>query len=292
MSTPQQAILSSIPRCARFLTFRLVPGAELQRLMVRLAVHSDPRSVLGVGEPLIRALGREVPGLHGFEALAGPGVSVPSTQGAVWVFLAGEDPGEILHRGRTFSEAFGDDLQLQEDISSFVFDGGRDLSGYEDGTENPVGDRAMEVALVAGQGAGLDGGSFVAVQRWVHDLARLDRLSAEERDAVIGRERVSNEEMEEAPAFAHVKRAAQESFEPEAFMLRRSMPFGSIKEHGLYFVAYGASLSAFERVLRRMAGLEDGVVDGLFEFSRPVTGGSYFCPPLREGGLDLSVLGF
>ena len=73
-------------------------------------------------------------------------------------------------------------------------------------------------------------------------------------------------------------------------MLRRSMPYGSTKEHGLVFVAYGASLDAYERVMRRMAGLDDGIRDAIFSYSRPVTGGYYFCPPVRHRRYDLAAL--
>ena len=74
-------------------------------------------------------------------------------------------------------------------------------------------------------------------------------------------------------------------------MLRKSMPWGNARAHGLYFVAYGATFDAYERVLRRMAGLDDGVVDGLLQFSRAVSGGFYFCPPVHEGRYDLRALG-
>ena len=69
-------------------------------------------------------------------------------------------------------------------------------------------------------------------------------------------------------------------------MVRRSMPWGTPSQHGLYFVAYGRSLDAFERVLTRMAGIEDGMRDALFSFTHPVTGGYYWCPPVLEGRLD------
>ena len=67
-----------------------------------------------------------------------------------------------------------------------------------------------------------------------------------------------------------------ESYLPEAFMVRRSVPWGTPSQHGLYFVAYGRSLDAFERVLTRMAGIEDGMRDALFSFTHPVTGGYYW----------------
>ncbi|HUL11508.1 MAG TPA: hypothetical protein VLU73_04975 [Methylococcaceae bacterium] len=88
-----------------------------------------------------------------------------------------------------------------------------------------------------------------------------------------------------------VKRTAQEGFEPTAFMVRRSMPWATTDRQGLEFIAYGQSPDAFERVLRHMVGLDDGIADELFTFSRPVTGGYYWCPPLLSDRLNLSVLG-
>ena len=119
---------------------------------------------------------------------------------------------------------------------------------------------------------------------------RFECRSAKERDEIIGRSAETNEELEDAPASAHVKRTAQESFTPPAFMLRRSMPWAGIEKEGLEFVAFVASLDRYTRMMRRMAGLEDGIVDALFSFSRPVTGGFYWCPPMSAGRLDLRVL--
>ncbi len=247
--------------------------------------------MVGIGEPLMRALGTSVTGLRPFPAIVGRGNTAPSTQGACWLFLGGTDAGEVLLRARALRARLADDFRLDEDVASFRFGTGRDLSGFEDGTENPKGERAIEAAVVSGRGPGLDGSSFVATQRWVHDLGRLEALSALDRDMVIGRSHETNEELADAPPAAHVKRSAQESFAPPAFMLRRSMPWGNVAEHGLVFVAYGASLDAFERVLRRMAGLEDGIADSLHRFSRPVTGGYYWCPAQRDGHLCLEPLG-
>jgi putative iron-dependent peroxidase len=140
-------------------------------------------------------------------------------------------------------------------------------------------------------GRGLDGSSFVAVQQWRHDLDVFTALSAHEQDATIGRRLADNEEMDDAPASAHVKRAAQESFDPPAFMLRRSMPWSDADGEGLVFVAFGASLDPFEAVVRRMVGGEDGVADALFDFTQPLTGAYFWCPPLGGDGLDLGALG-
>ena len=75
------------------------------------------------------------------------------------------------------------------------------------------------------------------------------------------------------------------------FLLRRSMPWGSIREQGLVFVAYASSPNTFVRHGRRMVGAEDGIVDALYQVSRPVTGGLYWCPPVVEGRLDLRGVG-
>jgi len=278
MTRPQPGILAEVPTVARFVTLGLVPDADARAALARLSeLRVSGDQVIGVGAPLVLAAGHaSVLGLRGFPALVGPGCNVPSTQGAAWLFFRGEDPGEVLHSTRATLASLGGAFRVEEDTATFRYAGGRDLSGYEDGTENPEGERAREVAIRD------DGASFVAAQRWLHDLAHFEDLAPAERDAIIGRSRTTNEELAGAPESAHVKRAAQESFDPEAFMLRRSMPFGGVGEHGLYFVAFGASLDPFERVLRRMVGLEDGIVDGLFRFSRPVSGGHYWCPPITS----------
>lgn len=181
-------------------------------------------------------------------------------------------------------------FELDDLMDTFVYAGGRDLSGYEDGTENPKDDAAAEAALISGA-PGMAGSSFVAVQRWSHDLKHFSEFSQDNRDAIIGRKQDTNEELAAAPQYAHVKRTAQESFDPPAFMLRRSMPWAGVNEQGLEFIAYVESISRFDRMMRRMVGLEDGVADGLFRFSRAITGGYYWCPPVQGGKLDFSLLG-
>ena len=177
-------------------------------------------------------------------------------------------------------------------MDGFKYDRGLDLTGYEDGTENPEGDAAREAAIVGGAKAGLDGSSFVATQQWVHELDHFEAMSEDSRDYIIGRRISDNEELDDAPASAHVKRTAQESFDPEAFVVRRSMPWADAEGVGLMFVAFGRSLDAFEAQLRRMAGQEDGVVDGLFRFTRPISGSYFWCPPVANGCLDLTAIGF
>lgn len=292
MKQAQADILAGETRIARYLSFSIRQPDELNSTMEALSNTGLEGCVVGLGASLVDTLGKQVPGLKTFPAQSANGIDIPSTPTALWIWLRGDDRGEIFHRSRWLEEMLLPAFELVEATDSFQFDANRDLSGYEDGTENPEGDEAIQAGIVQGKGAGMDGSSFVAVQQWVHDFDVFEEMSTDEQDNVIGRHISDNEEFDEAPESAHVKRAAQESFEPEAFMLRRSMPWAEGMTAGLMFVAFGHSLDAYEAVLNRMLGNEDGITDGLFQFTRPVSGAFYWCPPVKDGCLDLSILGF
>ncbi len=293
MAASQPGILAPLPPLARYLRFRLAPDGGARKALERLAGRAlgEEGTVVGLGHAAVSAAGRVVEGLREAKAVAGVGVSVPATPSALWCWLRGDDRGELVHRGRALAEVLGPAFALESVVDAFQYDGGRDLTGYEDGTENPKGKKAQAAALVAGRGRGEDGGSFVAVQLWRHELDRFARFSRSQQDALIGRRRRDNEELAGAPPSAHVKRTAQERFSPQAFVLRRSMPWADAGGEGLVFVAFGRSFDAFEAQLRRMVGAEDGVVDGLFRFTRPLSTSYFWCPPAKGTGLDLSVLG-
>jgi putative iron-dependent peroxidase len=248
-------------------------------------------AVVGIGSSLALALGAEVDGLRTFPQLVGAGLEVPSTPAALWCWLRGEDRGELVHRTRTIRKTIAPDFRLDDVIDAFQYGPSLDLTGYEDGTENPVGKKAVDAGIVGDRGEGLNGSSFVAVQTWVHDLDRFQSMPPNEQDETIGRRKSDNEEIDEAPSSAHVKRTAQESFDPEAFVLRRSMPWADATREGLVFVAFGKSFDAFEALLKRMVGAEDGITDALFRFTRPITGSYFWCPPVKEKQLDLGALG-
>lgn len=287
----QPPILQAVPSIARSLTFRLAPGARPEGALCRLRDALSPEHCLvGLGAPLTLALGAKVPGLRAFPGLAGVGCAAPSTQQSLWVQLRHDTRGDLFDLGNAVADLLGEAFVLDDALDTFRYRTGHDLSGYEDGTENPTGTEAVEAAIVAGD-EGLAGSSFVAVQRWVHDLGRLRGFGHAGRDDVFGRRMETNEEFDEAPVSAHVKRSAQESFDPPAFMLRRSMPWVGAREQGLEFIAFVESLDRYERVMARMLGLEDGTMDGLFSFSRPVTGSYYWCPPVAGGRLDLRAVG-
>ncbi|MCF1488171.1 Dyp-type peroxidase [Pseudomonas sp. AA27] len=283
-------LATPVPAHARHLFFALDSLEALPAVLDQLLPQVDGQSlILGVGAPLVKALGREVPGLRSFPQLDAV-VENPATQHALWLWLRGAERGELFLRAQALQQALAPALRLVDSVDGFLHRGGHDLTGYEDGTENPVDEEAVAAAIVPGEAPGLAGSSFAAFQLWKHDLEYFKSLPQAEQDNIIGRRLSDNEELDDAPESAHVKRTAQESFAPEAFVVRRSVAWTDERGAGLAFVALGFSLDAFEVQLRRMSGLEDGVIDGLYRFSRPLTGGYYWCPPLAEVGADLRLL--
>ena len=282
----QPAILAPHTAVGRSLLFRIAPEADVACALGKLrdGITADC-GVIGIGEPTVLALGTRIEGLRTFPALSGAAVSVPSTQEALCFLLRGADRGVLFDHTQHIRELLADAFLIVDVNDTFVYHGNKDLTRFEDGTENPKGKAAKKAAIRD------DGSSFLVIQRWVHDLVRFRAFEEERREMLIGRRAESNEEIEDAPESAHVKRTAQESYDPPAFMVRRSMPWASATQEGLEFVAHVESLDRFERMLRRMAGHDDGIVDGLFSFSRPVTGGYYWCPPVVGERLDLSALG-
>lgn len=294
MASPQPGILAPIPDHVCYLSLDRRGDAEPGTVRTLLGCLSDKvdgeTTILGLGAPLLQWLQVDVPGLKPFPAMMASGIQVPSTQHDLWLVLREGDQGELFHRAAELIALLQDGFDVALRVDGFRYQEGRDLTGYEDGTENPQGEAALAAAISAAPARGLSGSSFVAVQQWQHDFDAFHRLNRQQQDHIIGRRRSDNEELDDAPESAHVKRTAQEDFEPEAFMVRRSMPWREGTRGGLHFVAYGHSLYAFEAQMQRMIGIDDGIVDGLFRISRPITGEYYWCPPVHQGVVDLSLL--
>jgi putative iron-dependent peroxidase len=290
----QPGIFDAVPPVARYVNFVVADAnaaaQSIKDAFTRLSpLVNGSDVVLGIGPTLVAALGAQVLGLHEFPDLSRDGVKVPSTPGQLWCWIRGEDLGDLLNLTRKVQKSVAPAFAIRHVVDAFrhSWSGshGRDITGYEDGTENPEGDAALEAAFAP------DGSSYVAVQQWLHDLDAFEQLTDKLANDHFGRDRTTNEELEDAPDWAHVKRTAQESFDPEAFVLRRSMPWLANMQAGLLFVAFGKSFDAFEAQMKRMAGHDDGIVDAMFRISKPVNGAYYWCPPMRGGKLDLRQLG-
>ncbi len=291
MENYQGGVLGPVPPHGRYMTFRLTVPAQANRALKILAgIANGENCVVGLGQSLLRAIGRELPDLRPFPESSSEKATVPSTPSDLWCWLRGTSRGDLFELSRAFVDKLGCAFTLDNAVDAFKHGSGRDLTGYEDGTENPKDQAAIDAAIVSGKGPGFDGASFVAVQQWVHDFHAFQAMTSTEQDNSIGRRKSDNVELEDAPESSHVKRTAQESFTPEAFMMRRSMPWNDATRGGLMFVAFGRSVDAFEAQLKRMTGGEDGIVDALFKFTQPVTGAYFWCPPMARGKLDLRAI--
>ena len=199
----QTGILAPLPPHARHLFFACTDVAQAATALQHCRTHIDgDTAVAGLGAELVAALGQSVPGLRSLTAPQGTRVPIPATPAALWIWLRGNDRGMLLQRTWALEAILGPAFRLEHAVDTFVHDGGRDLTGYEDGTENPQAEAATATAVVS-DGV-LAGSSFVAVQQWQHDMAAFARLGRSGQDAAIGRRRSDNEEIDDAPASAHV----------------------------------------------------------------------------------------
>ena len=156
----------------------------------------------------------------------------------------------------------------------------RDLIGFVDGTENPQGDDDRTAVALVADGS-FAGGSYINIQRYVHDLPKWNGLKVKDQEDIIARTKDDNVEYktEDKPPFAHIKRVSIKEDGKSLEMLRHSMPYGTADEHGLYFVAYTGRPDTFPRMLEEMIVADgDGNYDHLMDFTRAVTGCTFFAP--------------
>ena len=180
---------------------------------------------------------------------------------------------------------------LKLDLAGFQYLDSRDLIGFIDGTANPKEEKAREAALIP-EGQTGAGGAFVLSQQWVHNLPAFNTLSQSEQEQVVGRTKPDSIELEgEAmPPTSHVSRTDYKENGKAMKIVRRSAPYGTVEEHGLYFLAFACELYRFQVLLERMFGTSgDGVSDQLIRYSKPVTS-SYWFAPSREGLMQVCSL--
>ena len=313
-TTHQSGIFAHVPKHARYLRYSRAKNATAGDLRVILQALADlvdgEQVVLGLGPALLKDLNpraaAKIPGLHDFTAPAGSKVAWPHSPADLWLWLRaapGQDVGHLLALSQNLHSLLHPAFELQDAVDGFRHMGkgdeqagvSRDLTGFEDGTENPKGQKALKAAFAA------DGSSFVAVQLWQHRWARIHGMSAHDQSLAIGRDRASNAEIEDAPESAHIKRTTQEDFTlsdgGEGFSWRRSMPWVAGDASGLHFVSFGKNFEAFELQLASMSGVnsaKDGITDAVLQMSQPLRTSYFWCPPMQgtkgQKRLDLSFL--
>jgi putative iron-dependent peroxidase len=303
MTTPQTGILPDASSHALFLTLRIDWAAERARErlaeaaatlpeLTRSLAASDPAaglvSVLAFGAgawDLLRPTARPAR-LQPFRAREQGSRKAPATPADVLLHLRGERRDLLFLLARRFRERLGDIAIPLEEVAGFRYLDGRDLTGFVDGTENPEGTERAEAALVGTEDPDFSGGSYVHLQRYVHDLARWERLDCATQEGIIGRTRAGDEELPDGvkPASAHIARVVIEDDGGELEILRHSMPYGDSSQSGLVFIAYARTPEHFERMLDRMIYADpDGHYDHLMDYTRAVTGCAFFAP--AEGHL-------
>lgn len=176
----------------------------------------------------------------------------------------------------------GELTQLQEAVPTFRYLDSRDLTGFVDGTENPQGEDKARVAIVGPEDACFSGGSYVHIQRFIHNLPAWNKLDVPEQEHVIGRTKSDNVEFtgSDKPLTSHIKRSGikDEDGKPVE-ILRQSMPYGNLEEQGLYFVSYCRFADNFTRMLASMIYSDaKGHYDHLMKYTRAVTGAALFAP--------------
>jgi len=180
-------------------------------------------------------------------------------------------------------ERIGGAVCAVDETHGFRYFEDRDLLGFVDGTENPRGGAALNAALVAGEDAQFAGGSYVIIQKYLHDMSRWNALSTEAQERIIGRKKLSDIELSDAvkPPSAHNALTTIVENGKEIKILRDNMPFGKPGhgEFGTYFIGYSRSPRITEQMLENMfIGRPPGNYDRLLDFSRAVTGSLFFAP--------------
>jgi putative iron-dependent peroxidase len=222
--------------------------------------------------------------LHPFEELNGPRHVAPATPGDLLFHIRAETMDVCFELAGRIVDAMDGAITVVDEVHGFRFFDNRDLLGFVDGTENPDGRLAEASVFVGGQDADFEGGSYVIVQKYVHDMASWNSLSVTEQERVIGRTKLDDIEMDDdvKPANSHIAlNVITEDDGTERKIVRHNMPFGEVgkAEFGTYFIGYAATPDVTETMLRNMfLGDPPGNTDRILDFSTAVTGGLFFSP--------------
>jgi putative iron-dependent peroxidase len=293
-----QPVLTPLTRAAIFLVVAVNDGGEaavrevlgdfaaLQR-SVGFRVPDDTLGcIAGVGSQAWDRLfaGPRPAELHPFRVLAGSRHRAAATAGDLVFHIKAEQMGVCFEFATHVMERLAGAVTVCDEVHGFRYFDDRDLLGFVDGTENPTGPAAAVAAITGAGDPRFAGGSYLIVQKYVHNMGAWNALTAEEQERVIGRTKLDDIELPDdvKPSNSHV--AVNTITEPdgtERQIVRANMPFGSVGagEFGTYYAAYSATPSVTERMLERMfIGEPPGNYDRILDFSTAVTGNLFFAP--------------
>src|SRR5271165_772249 len=294
-----QAVAAPLTRAAIFLVATLNPGSENRAILrsfcgdlaalVRAVEFRDLEGglscVIGFGsDAWDRLFGQPRPAeLHPFREIRAGARHAVSTPGDLLFHIRSKRMDLCFELETQIMARLGDAVTPADEVQGFGYFDDRDLIGFVDGTENPTGQAAIDAVVVGEEDPGFAGGSYVIVQKYLHDLDGWNTLSTEAQERIIGRTKLSDIELDDAikPTSAHNALTTIVDDGTEIKILRDNMPFGraSQGEFGTYFIGYSRSPLTIERMLENMfVGRPPGNYDRLLDFSRAVTGNLFFVP--------------
>jgi porphyrinogen peroxidase len=293
-----QPVLSPLTAAAIFLVLTVNPGGEdaardllgdvaaLQRSVGFRIPDARLEVVAAIGSRVWdRLFGGPRPAeLHPFAELAGPRHRAPATPGDLLFHIRASRMDLCFEYATQVMARLDGAVTVADEVHGFRYFDERDLIGFVDGTESPSGRIAVDAAIVADQDPEFAGGSYVIVQKYVHDMPAWNALPIEEQERVIGRTKLDDIEMPDdvKPVNSHV--ALNTITGPdgeEQKIVRANMPFGEPGrgEFGTYYISYAASPAVTEEMLRNMfVGRPPGNTDRILDFSTALTGGLFFAP--------------
>ena len=238
-----------------------------------------------------RVAGRARPAhLHPFQEILAEGRHAVSTPGDLMFHIRAGRFDMCFEVAALILQRLGAAVASADEVHGFRYFDARDLLGFVDGTENPVGAAAAEATLIGAEDPVFAGGSYVIVQKYLHDMDRWNALSTEQQELIIGRTKLSDIELDDAtkPTSAHNALTVIEIDGVEVDILRDNMPFANAAtgEFGTYFIGYARTPDITEQMLRNMfVGRPEGNYDRILDFSTAVTGTLFFVPslPILEG---------
>lgn len=301
MLQPQAGIIPEPTEHARFLILRVREPAAARpvvaKFLARVPASAAKVSALDRRAKLVCTVGvgpefwdfvsphKRPKGLRPFQAILIDGRTAPNTSGDLFFHTSSKRPDLNFELALRMMGELSDRVEVMDDVVGFRYLDSRDLTGFIDGTENPKGSKGRTAAALIGrEDPEFAGGSYVFTQRYVHDLKKWTAIPLAEQEGAIGRRKRDSKELSEKtkPPTAHTSRVVIEEDGEELKVVRHSFPYGTVSEAGLFFVAYTRDLRIPEKMLSRMMGTDDdGLHDHLMDFTRAVSGATFFAPSLK-----------
>ncbi|CAN5277344.1 Dyp-type peroxidase [soil metagenome] len=293
-----QSVEAPLSAFAVFLVVTIVPGedaaerarnviadiASITRAVGFRDLEGQLSCIVGIGSDAWGRFGRgdRPRQLHPLSPVQGRAHTAVSTPGDLLFHIRAQRADLCFEFERILLDKLGDSISVADEVQGFRYFDSRDLLGFVDGTENPTGRGMAEATLIRDDPA-FEGGSYVVVQKYLHDLERWNAQPTSIQEHIIGRTKADNIELDDAPGSHKDLATITDPDGTEHDILRDNMPFGrpGSNEFGTYFIGYSGDLSVIERMLQRMfVGEPAGAHDRILDFSTAVTGSAYFVPSM------------